>query len=83
MSAMQIQCKPAPPHVGLKPSGGWLGSGAEEGRGKRRYARGRCKRPLNPGFPNGNSRYRYMPCSTRETQATGEYWEGTPRTETS
>jgi len=57
--------------------------GAEEGRGKRRYAWGRRRQPLNPGFPNGNSRHRAKPCGIRETWATGEYRRGTPRTETS
>jgi hypothetical protein len=39
---------------GLCAGGGCLGSGAEEGRGKLRKARGRCMRPLIPGSPNGN-----------------------------
>jgi hypothetical protein len=39
---------------GLCAGGGCLGSGAEEGRGKLRKARGRCTRPLIPGSPNGN-----------------------------
>lgn len=38
-----------------KSSGGWLGSGADEGRGKQRNARGRRKQPSIPRFPNGNS----------------------------
>ena len=73
----------SPASAASKPPGGWLGSGADEGRGKQRYARGRRMQPLNPGFPNGNSRYRVKPCSIRETQVTGEYRRGTPRTETS
>ncbi len=36
-----------------KPLGGWLGWATEEGRGKRRYARGRRKQSLIPGSPNG------------------------------
>jgi hypothetical protein len=35
--------------------GGWLGSDADEGRAKQRYARGRRMEPLNPGLPNGTS----------------------------
>jgi len=31
-----------------KPFGEWLGSGADEGRAKRRYARGRRKEPVIP-----------------------------------
>ncbi len=45
--------------VGLSaatPPNGWLGLGAEEGRGKRRYAPGRCMQPLIWGCPNGTSR---------------------------
>ncbi len=30
---------------------------AEEGRGQRRYAPGRCKQPLIRGFPNGETPY--------------------------
>ena len=37
------------------PSGGWLGSGAEEGRAKLRYAPGRRKEPLIRRLPNGTS----------------------------
>ena len=59
------------PGYGTKPPGGWLGSGADEGRGKRRYARGRRMQPLNPGSPNGTSRYGRIARSVRETR--GEY----------
>ena len=37
------------------PFGGLLGSGAEEGRAKLRYAPGRRKEPLNRRLPNGTS----------------------------
>ena len=33
-----------------------LGQGADEGRGKRRYAGGSCNRAMIPGFPNGVTR---------------------------
>ena len=32
-----------------------LAHGGDEGRGKLRKARVRCKRPLTPGFPNGTT----------------------------
>ena len=32
-----------------------------EGRGKRRYAPGRCKQPLIRGFPNGETLYGVKP----------------------
>ena len=47
---------PKPTNPEEKPSnppGGWLGSGAEEGRAKRRYASGRRMEPLIRGSPNG------------------------------
>ena len=37
------------------PPGGWLGSGADEGRAKLRKAPGRRREPLIRGCPNGNS----------------------------
>ena len=33
-----------------------LALGADEGRGKRRYASGSCKQALIRGFPNGETR---------------------------
>lgn len=39
------------------PVGEWLGLVSDEGRGKLRYAWGRCMRPLIPGFPNETSLY--------------------------
>jgi len=44
----------------MKPLGGWLGWATDEGRGKQRYARGRCKRPLIPGSPNGYPGITYL-----------------------
>ncbi len=37
------------------PFGGWLGLRGYEGRGKLRYASGKCKQLLIRGYPNGNS----------------------------
>lgn len=44
-----------PANPAVIPAGGWLGSGADEGRAKLRKARGRRKEPWNPGSPNGIS----------------------------
>ena len=44
----------------LIPSGEWLGSSAEEGRGKQRYAWARSMDPMNRGFPNGTSYLRMI-----------------------
>jgi hypothetical protein len=57
--------------VAAMPPGEWLGSEADEGRAKLRYARGTCREGKNSRFPNGNP---HRNCFAQ--------WE-TPRTETS
>ncbi len=41
--------------VATPPSGGWLGSGTDEGRAKLRYASGKRMELLIRGLPNGTS----------------------------
>ena len=46
-----------------------LAPGGDEGRDKRRYARGRRKWPLIPGFPNGATRRTECPASPDKGEA--------------